>query len=61
MRNGHDLETIINPNIKRPSALRSLLPTARASKNACDSDKMKRDYLFRFHCPRRVEVIDGGR
>jgi hypothetical protein len=52
MNDKYDLETIINPSFKRPSALRSLLPTIRASKNGCNNDKIKDDCPCRFRCYR---------
>jgi hypothetical protein len=52
MSDKYELETIVNPSFKRPSALRSLLPTIRASKNGCNSDKIKNDCSCRFCCYR---------
>ena len=52
MSDKYCLGTIVNPSLKRPSALRSLLPTIRASKNGRDSDKIKDDCPCRFRCYR---------
>jgi hypothetical protein len=52
MSEKHDVVTIVNPSLKRPSVLRSLLPTIRASKNSRNSDKIKDDCPCRFCCYR---------
>ena len=50
MSDKYDLTTIVNPSLIRPSVLRSLLPTIRASKNSRNSDKIKGDCPCRFRC-----------
>lgn len=55
MSDRYELETIINPSFKKPSALRSLLSNIRASKNGRNSDKIEDEcpYRFRRHRPGR--------
>ena len=52
MSDKYSLETMVNPSFKRPSALRSLLPAIRASKNGRNSDKIKNGCPCRYRCYR---------